>query len=256
MKEPIVLIGVGEMGAVFARGFLRTGHPVYPVGRDVNMEQAAGQFPEPALVLVAAGEGDVPTIMQQLPSRWRRRLGLLQNELLPGDWERHDYREPTVISVWFEKKKGQDVKVIIPSPVYGPGAAIIDRALRSIHIPARILDDKDQLVQELVLKNVYILTTNICGLVTGGTVDELWSNHQDLARTVANEVMDLQSWLTGASLDRAALIQGMVEAFQGDPAHKCMGRSAAARLERALKLADEAGLKVPRMREIQADPEA
>ena len=33
MNEPIVLVGIGEMGGVFARAFLRAGHPVYPVNR-------------------------------------------------------------------------------------------------------------------------------------------------------------------------------------------------------------------------------
>ncbi len=52
MKSPVIIIGIGEMGGVFARGFV----------------------------------------------------------------------QPTVISVWFEKKKGRDVKVLIPSPAYGPAA--------------------------------------------------------------------------------------------------------------------------------------
>ncbi len=34
MNAPVVLIGVGEMGGVFARGLLRLGHPVYPVPRE------------------------------------------------------------------------------------------------------------------------------------------------------------------------------------------------------------------------------
>ena len=29
MNEPIVIIGIGELASVFARGFLRCGHPVY-----------------------------------------------------------------------------------------------------------------------------------------------------------------------------------------------------------------------------------
>ena len=33
MKSPVVLIGIGEMGGVFARGFLRAGYPVYPATR-------------------------------------------------------------------------------------------------------------------------------------------------------------------------------------------------------------------------------
>jgi hypothetical protein len=64
--------------------------------------------------------------------------------------------------------------------------------------------------------------------------------------------MDLQEHLTQRQLDRDALIKGMLEAFDGDPDHNCMGRSAPARLERALTIADEAGLAVPKLREIHS----
>jgi hypothetical protein len=43
----------------------------------------------------------------------------------------------------------------------------------------------------------------------------------------------------------------MLQAFDGDPEHKCMGRSAPARLQRALELADDASLAVPHLRKIQ-----
>ena len=42
----------------------------------------------------------------------------------------------------------------------------------------------------------------------------------------------------------------MLEAFEGDPEHNCMGRSAPARLARALSQADAAALPVETLREI------
>ena len=252
MKQPVVVIGVGEMGGVFARGFLRLGHPVYPVSRQMDMEQEAKNIPDPIMVLVAVAENDLQPVLEKIPQQWRNRLTLLQNELLPRDWQKHGLDNPTVISVWFEKKKGQDAKVIIPSPVYGPHARLIADALASIDIPTNILPDAAKLEFELVLKNVYILTSNISGLVTGGTVAELWQSHEALARKVAGDVMELQEWLTGNKYDRETLIQGMLHAFNGDPDHMCMGRSAPARLERALKLADTAGLAVEKLKEIKS----
>ena len=97
-------------------------------------------------------------------------------------------------------------------------------------------------------KNVYILTTNIAGLKTGGTVSQLWSQHEAFARKVANEVMDIQDALTGMQHDRDALITGMLEAFAGDPEHGCTGRSAPSRLARAIGHADKYGLNVPTLR--------
>ena len=252
MKNPVVLVGIGEMGGVFARGLLRLGHPVIPVTRQSNQEELAKAYPDPQLVLVSVGENDLHATLDQLPPAWHRHIGLLQNELLPRDWEKHQLTDPTVISVWFEKKKGQDAKVLIPSPVYGPRAELLAAALASLDIPTVTLASAQDLCYELVRKNVYILTTNICGLEIGGTVHTLWAEHQPLAVEVANDIMDIQEWLTSQSFDRQQLIDGMVEGMEGDPEHKCMGRSAPGRLARALQFADEAGLAVPRLRAIQA----
>ena len=251
MKNPVVVIGLGEMGGVFARGLLKSGHPVYPITRSMDMAKEADLMPEPELVLVAVAENDLHPVLEKIPTQWRNRLVLLQNELLPRDWQQHQLDNPTVVSVWFEKKKGQDAKVIIPSPVFGPHANQISEALGSIEIPTKVLSDAASLEFELVLKNVYILTTNIAGLETGGTVGDLWESHTQIARAVASDVMDLQESLTGNKYNRESLIQGMVNAFNGDLEHRCMGRSASARLERALKLAEETGLAVSRLKEIK-----
>lgn len=252
MKSAIVVIGIGEMGSVFARGFLRSGHPVYPITRGEDLAAAADSIPAPALVLLAVAEGDLHSALSQIPIEWRDRLALLQNELLPRDWQEHQLNKPTVISVWFEKKKGQDSKVIIPSPVLGPHAALIKTGLESIDIACNQLNSDEELLFELTRKNVYILTSNIAGLVTGGTVGELWADHREFASAVANEIIDIQEYLAGTSLPRAELINGMVEAFDGDPDHRCMGRSAPARLARTLTLAAEANIETPALKEIAA----
>lgn len=250
MKAPVILIGIGEMAGVFARGLLRIGHPVFPVTRDSNMQEMAEALPTPALVLVAVAENDLHKVLTDIPEQWRNHLGLLQNELLPKDWQQHQIDNPTVISVWFEKKKGQDAKVLIPSPVYGPAAPILAAALNAIDIPCTELTSEQALLFELTRKNVYILTTNIAGLTTGGNVAELWQNHQTLARDVTTDVVTIQQWLTRETLDQEALIKGMVEAFDGDPEHKCMGRSAPARLARALEHARQGKLNVPALERI------
>ncbi|MFO7543654.1 MAG: hypothetical protein R6W97_12725 [Thiobacillus sp.] len=246
----IVVIGLGQLGRVFAGGLLRTGHTVVPVTRGDDMLTVAHAHPEPDQVLVAVAENDLDMVLAALPKVWRSRVALIQNELLPRDWEKYHYTDPTVISVWFEKKKGIDAKPLIASPVAGPGAAMLCRALATIELPCREVPLGDDLLFELVRKNVYILTTNIAGLKTGGTVSDLWAHHEDFAREVANEVMDIQDALTGVQLDRDALIAGMLEAFEGDPAHGCTGRSAPSRLARAIAHADAFGLAVPTLRSL------
>ena len=248
----VVIIGLGQLGRVFAGGFLRSGHTVVPVNRGDDMFSVAHAHPDPVLALVAVAENDLHTVLAAMPGAWRPRVALIQNELLPRDWAQYRYADPTVISVWFEKKKGTDARPLIASPAAGPGARLLCEALTAIDLPCREVASGSELLFELVRKNVYILTTNIAGLKTGGTVSQLWAQHENFARQVANEVMDIQDALTGVKHDRQRLIAGMLEAFDGDPEHGCTGRSAPARLARALAHADASGLAVPTLRSLAA----
>ena len=250
MNQPVVIIGIGELASVFARGFLRNGYPVFPITRHMDISVALQTVPEPALVLVAVAEKDLTDVLSKLPSLWRDRIGLLQNELLPADWQAYNITNPTVISVWFEKKKGRDFKVLLPSPVYGPRADLIADSLEQIDIPCKRLSGSEALVVELVIKNIFVLTINIAGLVTGGTTGALWSDHKELARAVADDVIDLQEWMTGQTFKRDQLIDGLVKGINGDPHHQCTGRSAPSRLKRVIELADTANLEIPKIREI------
>ena len=83
MKDPVVLIGVGEMGGVFARGLLRAGHPLYPLNRGDDADALAAELPQPALVLLALAEKDLHSSLEALPAAWKDRLGLLQTNCCP-----------------------------------------------------------------------------------------------------------------------------------------------------------------------------
>lgn len=252
MRGYVIIIGLGQLGRVFAGGLLRSGYTVVPVNRGDDMDRVAARWPQPELALVAVAEADLHPVLKGLPAAWKDRVGLLQNELLPRDWEAHAIASPTVVSVWFEKKKGTDAKPLLPSPVYGPQAQLLADALMRIDLPVRVVADPDQMLWELVRKNLYILTTNIAGLKVGGTVGELWEKHRPLAEAVAGDVLDLQEALTGRRFDRTALMQGMLEAFAADPQHACAGRTATARLDRALAQADQLGLDLPHLRTLSS----
>lgn len=250
LKNPIVVIGIGEIGSVLARGFLRTGYPVYPVTRDLNMGAVAVEINDPEAVVVAVGESELDEVLSKLPEEWKSRVILIQNELLPKDWQKYNLH-PTVISVWFEKKKGQDVKVVVASPIYGEKAGLLSNALNALDIPNIIISDAEQMTFELVRKNYYILTSNIAGLRVGGTVGELWGKHKEFAKAVLADVHKLQEWLVNGALDNEQLTQAMLVAFDGDPQHGCMGRSAPSRLKRALAIAEQAGIDVPTLKDIE-----
>ncbi|MGM0517446.1 MAG: hypothetical protein ACQER6_07590 [Pseudomonadota bacterium] len=246
------LIGAGEIGGVLAHGLLKTGHPVFPIGRDTPIETALATKPDLAGLLVAVGEKDLDDVLGQIPTAWFDRVVLIQNELLPDDWRKFGMETPTVASIWFEKKPGKPVKPLISSPVHGPLADNLVAAMQSLDIPAHRVDDADEMLEELVIKNVYILTTNIAGLQTKGDVEDLWNDHQQLAKDVAADVIRLQEARVGRQLDHERLIAGMKKGFDGDPQHQCMGRSAPQRLQRALGQAKELGVTLPHIRDFAA----
>jgi hypothetical protein len=252
MKKPIVVLGIGELGSVFSRAFLKNNHPVYPITRATDINELKTTI-DPELILVCTAEGDLQSALSSIPTEWKDRVAMMQNELLPRDWETHNFTSPTAISVWFEKKKGMDSKVLISSPAFGPKAQILADSLALIDIPAHVVANEDTLLFELVLKNLYILTTNIAGMVieSGSNVNDLRNNHLPLMREVSADVLKLQSALTGKTFNDVELEQGMIKAFEGDLKHGCMGRSAPARLDRALELANEFNLEVPTLQKIK-----
>jgi hypothetical protein len=67
---------------------------------------------------------------------------------------------------------------------------------------------------------------------------------------VALEVIRIQEALTGTRLEAERLLDAMLAAFAGDPHHLCTGRSAPARLARALQQAESAGIQTPVLRGI------
>ena len=98
-----------------------------------------------------------------------------------------------------------------------------------------------------------MLTINIAGLVLpeGTTTETLWTQRNELARTIAADVIDIQEWLTEVTFQRKKLIDDLAEGVYGDPQHICKGRAARERLTRVLHIADGAGLQIPRIRELR-----
>ena len=86
-NDAAVIVGMGELGSEFARGFLKAGRPVVPVLRGMNLHDVAERVSAPAVCLVAVGETDLAAVLQALPDRWRDRVALLQNELVPATYE-------------------------------------------------------------------------------------------------------------------------------------------------------------------------
>jgi hypothetical protein len=250
MNNPVVVIGMGNMGSVFSHAFLNKGYPVYPVLRGMDPKEIELELPNPALVLVALNEDELHSYLPKLGEKWRNSVGLLQNEILPRDWEMHSIPQPTVISVWFEKRKNMPVTPYFPTMAYGPQADIVIEALTEQDIPVARINESDQLLFELVRKNVWIITLQVAGLITRGTIGEVWQNHRSDCTEIAENVLDVQEALADKKLPRVRLIEQMRQDFEAQPGKSTSGRSAVGRLERAVQKADKYNLAVPRLRSI------
>ena len=130
--RPIVIVGLGEIGQLLAGGFLKTGYPVYPVNRGESLNQWHSECFDPELIVLAVGEKDLPTALSAIPNRFKDRVLLLQNELLPTDWERHGIFDPTVLIVWLDKKKGRPSVSVLPNRVGGLHAPLVVNAFKAL----------------------------------------------------------------------------------------------------------------------------
>jgi hypothetical protein len=259
LKEPVVIVGVGEIGTVFGAGFLRLGRPVFPVILGMNPVEVAERIGPVALALVAVREDDLHAVLDNLPPAWRDRIGLVQNELMPADWMRHGIENPTVAAVWFEKRSGKLPAPYFPSPVFGPGSELMIDALRANGLEAYGLSSPDELLYELVRKNLYIISKNIAGLAAPGSVGELWQSHRQVFLQVAEDVYQIQEARAGVRLPRERLFQQFQSDVEALPDKGTAGGSARGRLARTLAQADAARLPVPALRAVQVSldvPEA
>jgi prephenate dehydrogenase len=93
MKDPIIVIGLGELGSVL-HVVLRLGYPVQGITRQMDKQAVAEQIPNPNAVMVSVGEADIVEVLATLPKQWADKTILIQNELLPRDWIAAEIQSP------------------------------------------------------------------------------------------------------------------------------------------------------------------
>jgi len=239
-----IVVGIGQLGSEFALGLLRRGYAVFPVTRAQNLAQVADAAGAVELIVLAVGEAALGPVLESVPTRLRDRVALVQNELVPADWQQAGFTEPSGVVVWFEKKAGRPIHVVRPSVSYGPQSALLLELLAQLDVSAYAAQP-ETVEFELALKNLYILVHNLAGLAVQGTVGELWREHAPFARDVASDVLAHQEARLGHALDRSALLAALDQAASADPAHGLAGRTARERLGRVLDQARRAGLRLP-----------
>lgn len=266
VEKATFVVGLGQLGSLFAEGLLKTGRPIVPVLRGEVIELALNTY-DPELIVVAVGEDDLSSVLAGVPTGFRNRIALLQNELRPDQWlgcEGGDLIDPTIVSVWFERKAGKAPHVVLPTVLYGPHCGLLAGALSKWDLPFRVVEGEEELCFELALKNLYILGLNFGGLLVGGSAGELLFQHGAILNEIVADLIRLEQGLlsriapqgsSGAfarvELNPQRLKDALKNAIQADPGHGCAGRSAPRRLQRTLQHAAELGMELPSLLRLQ-----
>lgn len=248
--ESAIIVGMGELGSVFALALLRRGVTIVPVLRSTPPEALVAERREPGLCVITVGEEALGGVLDGGLRRYSDRWVLVQNELRPSEWERRGIATPTVAIVWFEKKPGRDVRALVSTPVFGPKASIVVSALSGLGLPAHLETDPERLVFEMALKNLYILSMNFAGLLQDTDVGTLWHQHQPLLAQICNEVIELESAQMQRALPASSLKIELERIIAADPRHVAAGRSARNRLARTTATARRLGISTPTLDEI------
>lgn len=251
-----LVVGMGEMGSVFALGLLRRGYTVAPVLRSTPVETILSRAANPALCVVAVAEDDLEHVLDGWARRYADRWVLMQNELRPSEWERRGLDTPTIAVTWFEKKPGREVHPIVSTPVHGPHAPVIISALSALGIPVHHEPDREQLLFELCLKNLYILGMNFAGLTHPTDVGTIWHEHRPYLDQICIEVLELEAAQMQRNLPTQSLCIELERLIMADPRHVAAGRNAIARLQRSRRTAKRLGISTPVMDAIAQKLEA
>jgi hypothetical protein len=248
MRDFIVM-GLGELGALYANAALKLGLRVTPVTRALEPERALQELPLETPLLVAVGEADLESALTSLPKGRLDSLVLLQNELFPAQWERFT-SYPTVMVPWLLKKKGEPLLVARSTPVLGQHADLVLSLHRALGFEAEKLPDEAALRQAIVDKYAFILTVNALGLLEDLALGDWLHKAPAQVSTLAREAAALGARLVceGRELDDFDTNTTVTQVQAGMKAMGAMrarGRTAKERLRRATAHAARFGVPVP-----------
>lgn len=227
----LVVIGIGELGKLFAAAALRAGIRVTPITRDMNIEHTLNTVQAGTPILIAVGELALSTVLDGLPRNHRSSLILLQNELFPSAWS--GLEQPTIMVPWVLQKRGLPTQVAAPSPYYGEHSALVRELFANVPISGHELRSDSELMQALVDKYTFILTINTLGVLVDRTLGLWLQEDSPLIADVCAEATTLGEALCGARVDQAqcrALTEQAMLALSAVPAR---GRTALERVKRA-----------------------
>ncbi|MET0343265.1 MAG: hypothetical protein ABW252_19810 [Polyangiales bacterium] len=242
----LVIWGVGELGRLYGGAALRAGVRVTPITRESDPARVLAGLARDVPILVAVGESSLDEVLAALPQERATAPILLQNDLFPSRWTAHRL-EPTVIVAWLLKKRGTELTVARSSPVFGRHAALVLALHEALGAPAHELPSASALNQALIEKYAFILGINALGLTRDRTLSG-WMQEDPLrVRALTTEAATLGAALCGSEVERAAADRAIEEAWRALGTMSARGRTAGARVRRALTQAHDLGLRLPEL---------
>jgi hypothetical protein len=199
--------------------------------------------------LIAVSENALDEVLAWLPPERHGDAIVLQNELFPSRFAALA-EAPTVLVPWLLQKRGQPLTVIRPSPVWGRHAAVVARVHQALQIPVEPVSPGAG-AAALRDKYAFILTINALGVYREGTLGELIEDERSLAQKLATEAHTLAAACAGAAEDERA-IEALFAGFTTLSEMPARGRTAKARLSRALERARHLDLQLPELSRIEA----
>ena len=165
----LVVYGLGELGQLYGAAALRAGYRVTPITRHSDPHAVLATLAPDVPIVVAVAESALEEALTVLGKARGDSAILLQNELFPSLWRRHDVT-PTVLVPWLLKKRGTPLLVARPTPVFGAHAELVATLHRALELPFEVLPHEHALYQALVAKYAFILTINALGLLRDRTL--------------------------------------------------------------------------------------
>jgi hypothetical protein len=242
----LAVYGLGELGQLYGAAALRAGYRVTPITRADDPQVALHGLPLDVPVLVAVGEASLDEVLTALGKSRGDAVILLQNELFPSLWRKHDI-QPTVLVPWLLKKRGTPLLVARPSPVLGRHAEVVLALHQALALPCDLLPHEHALHQALVEKYAFILTINALGLLRDRTLGLWLQEDPGRVAALARETAQLGAVLCESEVDLPRCERVVVEAMRALSTVSARGRSAEARVARAVSEGQRIGLELPEL---------
>jgi hypothetical protein len=249
----LVVYGLGELGQLYGAAALRAGYRVTPITRHSDPHAVLDQLAPDVPIVVAVAEGALEEALSVLGKARGDSAILLQNELFPSLWRRHDVT-PTVLVPWLLKKRGTPLLVARPTPVFGAHAELVATLHRALELSFEVLPHEHALYQALVEKYAFIVTVNALGLLRDRTLGMWLQEDPERVSALARETAQLGAVLCETEVDLALCERAVIEGMRALHTIAARGRSAESRVLRALEQGRRIGLALPELASTKPAP--